>query len=72
MLLQLASEAGVKDFTERMFNGDKINTTENRPVLHVYVDQNQCEGFGFFFRGLTFAERFGTAQILLSLLMAKT
>ncbi|HEY9100310.1 MAG TPA: glucose-6-phosphate isomerase [Thiobacillus sp.] len=35
LLLQLAEEAEVPDWRERMFNGDKINHTENRAVLHV-------------------------------------
>src|SRR5258705_741875 len=34
-LLQLAEECKVKEATEAMFNGDKINETENRSVLHV-------------------------------------
>ena len=35
LLLQLAEQAGVKDMTEAMFRGEKINTTEDRAVLHV-------------------------------------
>jgi glucose-6-phosphate isomerase len=35
LLLQLAEECRVKDAIEAMFNGDKINETENRSVLHV-------------------------------------
>ncbi len=35
LLLQLASETGVQQGIEAMFNGDKINATENRSVLHV-------------------------------------
>ena len=35
LLLQLAEECKVKDAMEAMFNGDKINETENRSVLHV-------------------------------------
>jgi len=48
LLYALAQQAGVKDWTERMFTGDAINHTENRSVLHtalrnrenkpVYVD----------------------------------
>ena len=34
LLLQLAAECGVKDAIDAMFNGDKINETENRSVLH--------------------------------------
>ncbi len=35
LLLDLAREAGVLDHAARMFNGEKINFTENRSVLHV-------------------------------------
>jgi glucose-6-phosphate isomerase len=35
LLLQLAEECKVKEGIEAMFNGDKINETENRSVLHV-------------------------------------
>src|SRR5882724_13680098 len=35
LLLQLAEESGVRARTDAMFRGDKINTTENRAVLHV-------------------------------------
>ena len=35
LLLQLAEECKVKDALEAMFNGDKINETENRSVLHI-------------------------------------
>ena len=35
LLLQLAEECKVKEAIEAMFNGDKINETENRSVLHV-------------------------------------
>ena len=35
LLLQLAEECKVKEAIETMFNGDKINETENRSVLHV-------------------------------------
>ena len=34
-LLHLAEECKVKEAMEAMFNGDKINETENRSVLHV-------------------------------------
>ncbi|MDO4574417.1 MAG: glucose-6-phosphate isomerase [Planctomycetia bacterium] len=34
-LLELAQEAGVAEKREQMFSGEKINTTENRAVLHV-------------------------------------
>src|ERR1043165_257467 len=35
LLLQLAEECNVKEWTEKMFTGEKINITENRAVLHV-------------------------------------
>ena len=35
LLLQLAEESGLRERTEAMFRGDRINTTENRSVLHV-------------------------------------
>jgi glucose-6-phosphate isomerase len=35
LLLALAEACGLKDAVERMFCGDNINATENRPVLHV-------------------------------------
>ncbi|ANG63534.1 glucose-6-phosphate isomerase [Marinobacterium aestuarii] len=33
-LLDLAKAAGVENWRERMFHGDRINSTENRAVLH--------------------------------------
>src|SRR5579875_705973 len=35
LLLQLAAERGVAERRDAMFGGEKINTTENRAVLHV-------------------------------------
>jgi len=35
LLLQLASEAGLRDRIDAMFRGDKINVSEKRAVLHV-------------------------------------
>ena len=35
LLLQLAETAGLRERIDAMFRGDKINVTENRPVLHV-------------------------------------
>jgi glucose-6-phosphate isomerase len=35
LLLQLAKESGLRGKMEAMFSGEKINTTENRAVLHV-------------------------------------
>jgi glucose-6-phosphate isomerase len=35
LLVQLAEEAGLKSRMEAMFRGERINTTENRSVLHV-------------------------------------
>lgn len=33
-LLELSTQAGVRDLSEAMFNGERINNTENRAVLH--------------------------------------
>ena len=35
LLLALARESGVAERREQMFRGDRINVSENRPVLHV-------------------------------------
>ncbi len=35
LLVQLAEEAGLKTWIEKMFSGEKINHTEKRAVLHV-------------------------------------
>ena len=35
MLLALAKEVDLSDAIERMFSGDRINQTEQRPVLHI-------------------------------------
>ncbi|MFP5381202.1 MAG: glucose-6-phosphate isomerase [Gammaproteobacteria bacterium] len=35
LLMRLAQDADVAGWRERMFNGEKINNTENRAVLHV-------------------------------------
>ncbi len=35
LLLELAHEAELKDAIDKMFSGDAINETEDRPVLHV-------------------------------------
>src|SRR5258706_8858694 len=35
LLLQLAEECKLKAAIEAMFNGEKINETENRSVLHI-------------------------------------
>ncbi|SUA35851.1 glucose-6-phosphate isomerase [Neisseria zoodegmatis] len=37
LLMQLAREAGVPERIKQMFRGEKINTTENRAVLHVVL-----------------------------------
>ncbi len=34
LLLQLAEECGLREAIDAMFNGEKINETEGRPVLH--------------------------------------
>ncbi|HEX3386030.1 MAG TPA: glucose-6-phosphate isomerase, partial [Mucilaginibacter sp.] len=35
LLIQLARECRVKEATQAMFSGERINVTENRPVLHI-------------------------------------
>ena len=35
LLVSLAEQAGVPEFIQKMFAGDRINITEDRPVLHV-------------------------------------
>ena len=35
LLLDLVREVGLRDWIEKMFTGEKINSTENRAVLHV-------------------------------------
>ncbi|MBS1524219.1 MAG: glucose-6-phosphate isomerase [Bacteroidetes bacterium] len=35
LLIQLAKECRVKEAAEAMFSGERINVTENRPVLHI-------------------------------------
>ncbi len=35
LLVELATQAGLKQWTEKMFSGDAINHTEKRAVLHV-------------------------------------
>jgi glucose-6-phosphate isomerase len=35
LLVQLAEESGVRDRIQALFAGERINTTENRPALHV-------------------------------------
>jgi glucose-6-phosphate isomerase len=37
LLLQLAAESGLRARIDAMFRGDRINITENRPVLHVVL-----------------------------------
>ena len=34
LLMDLAKQSGIKEWTEKMFSGEKINDTENRAVLH--------------------------------------
>jgi glucose-6-phosphate isomerase len=35
LLVQLANQSGLRERITAMFNGEKINLTENRSVLHV-------------------------------------
>ena len=41
LLVALAEESGLREKTEAMFTGQKINVTENRAVLHVAL-RNRC------------------------------
>ena len=43
LLLALAEESGVRARAEAMFRGERINTTENRPVLHVALRAPRSE-----------------------------
>lgn len=43
LLVQLAKEANVEDLKEDMFNGEKINFTENRAVYHVALRNTKNE-----------------------------
>lgn len=44
LLIQLAEEAGLKEKIQAMFEGAKINKTENRSVLHVALRNISDEG----------------------------
>lgn len=43
LLMDLAKQSGLKDWTEKMFNGEKINHTENRAVLHTALRNRSDE-----------------------------
>ena len=43
MLVQLASESRLRERIEAMFSGERINTTENRAVLHVALRAPRTE-----------------------------
>lgn len=43
LLMQLANECQLKDAIEAMFNGEKINETEDRAVLHTALRSNSNE-----------------------------
>ena len=43
LLFDLANQSGLKQHTEAMFTGQKINTTENRAVLHVALRAPKSE-----------------------------
>jgi glucose-6-phosphate isomerase len=43
LLIQLAKESGLAEHREAMFTGQKINTTENRAVLHVALRAPKSE-----------------------------
>jgi len=42
LLFKLARECRVEEWRDRMFNGEKINITENRAVLHTAL-RNRCD-----------------------------
>ncbi|SVC19684.1 uncharacterized protein METZ01_LOCUS272538, partial [marine metagenome] len=35
LLLELAEQTGVEKWVQRMFSGESVNSTENRPALHI-------------------------------------
>ena len=43
LLMDLAKQSGLKDWTEKMFSGEKINYTENRAVLHTALRNRSDE-----------------------------
>ncbi len=43
LLFRLAEESGLKERTEAMFRGERINVTEDRPVLHVALRARRGE-----------------------------
>ena len=43
LLIELAKQSGLREHTEAMFTGQKINTTENRAVLHVALRAPKSE-----------------------------
>jgi glucose-6-phosphate isomerase len=43
LLMKLAEQQGVADWRERMFKGEKINTAEDRSVLHVALRNRSNE-----------------------------
>ena len=43
LLLQLADESGLRDRIDAMFRGERINVSENRPVLHVALRMPEDE-----------------------------
>ena len=42
LLTALAEELGLKDAIDKLFNGDRINETEKRPVLHTALRNRSC------------------------------
>ena len=49
LLIKLAEEAGVEGWRKKMFSGEKINTTENRAVLHTAL--RNCSNSPVLFEG---------------------
>jgi glucose-6-phosphate isomerase len=60
LLLDLAEEAGLADRTESMFNGEPINSTEQRAVLHVALRARSTDGISL--RGVNVTA--GVAEVL--------
>lgn len=43
LLIKLAEEVKLSDFTNKLFSGSPINSTENRPVLHMALRDRQSK-----------------------------
>jgi len=45
LLLQLADDVGLSQWIEKLFNGEKINHTEHRAVLHSALREQEAQSF---------------------------